>query len=72
MKGRKRWIQGGDDGIKGRISCDPKSPVTYCVTSDWLIAKCGDLSCFKRRSIIPACTGCLRINVVHIIDRILL
>jgi hypothetical protein len=39
-----RWILG--DGNEGRISCSSSS-VTYCVTSDWYIVKCGDLGCQK-------------------------
>jgi hypothetical protein len=37
-----RWILG--NGKEGPISCDG---VTYCVTSEWYIVKCGDLGCQK-------------------------
>lgn len=50
-----RWILG--NGNQGRIECN-SSGVTYCVTSEWFIVKCGDLGCQKTKETDPTRNYC--------------
>lgn len=50
-----RWILG--NGNQGRTECNSNG-VTYCVTSDWFIVKCGDLGCQSTKETDPTRNYC--------------